>query len=287
VRLLTPYLYPMPHPVTKLFATPALPQTTYRVGAAEFTMIHLPAAKAFPIGSDEGEEDSLSREYPKLPRDLAPFALGEVPVTQSLWATVHQRAMSQGVQFDDKKLRANPSYFSGPLRPVENVSWDDAHEFCRVLSLLLDLPPGFFRLPSEVEWEYAARAGTRDEVFAGSNELNEVGWNDSNNYEETPPVGLLAPNAFGFYDLSGNVWEWCEDDWHDSYENAPEDGSAWVDDPEDRAGDRVLRGGSWGSDPRGLPLCLPQRVLAGLPLLQRRLPPRRSRQVKREPASKL
>jgi formylglycine-generating enzyme required for sulfatase activity len=226
------------------------PRQTYTVGGQDFHLRSLPGADAFPIGNEEGEEDSYEDEQPKLSRDIAPFAIEEVPVTQALWAAVHQEAIDRGVAFDEEKLRSNPSHFRGNARPVENVSWEDAREFCRVLNLLLGFPSDHFRLPSEAEWEYAARAGTRDCIYSGSNELDEVGWNDSNNNKETAQVGLLAPNGFGLYDLSGNVWEWCEDDWHDSYENAPEGGSAWVDDPEDRAGSRVRRGGSWGYVPR-------------------------------------
>ncbi|AEE53117.1 formylglycine-generating enzyme family protein [Haliscomenobacter hydrossis] len=108
-----------------------------------------------------------------------------------------------------------------------------------------------FRLPSEAEWEYAASAPLSDRAsaplrqwrYAGSNTLDEVGWYDQNSHGQTQPVGLKMPNELGLYDLSGNVWEWCEDQWHGSYEGAPLDGSPWVD--QESGAYRVLRGGSW------------------------------------------
>jgi formylglycine-generating enzyme required for sulfatase activity len=199
---------------------------------------------SFVMGNDKGEEDSLSYEQPKHVRTINPFCLAEFPVTQELWQEVVARAQVQGL-FKEQALSSNPAYFPGANRPVENVSWDDAQEFCRVLNLLLGKPAGHFRLPSEAEWEYAARAGTRETLYAGSNQLAEVAWNRDNSNKETSPVGLLSPNDFGLYDLSGNVWEWCEDDWHDGYRNHPEDGQAWIDDPGGRAVHRVQRGGSW------------------------------------------
>ncbi|WP_044103289.1 formylglycine-generating enzyme family protein [Neolewinella persica] len=205
----------------------------------------LPGAENFPIGNNKGEEDSYEDEQPRHSRSIAPFALAEYPVTQTLWTAVYNLAEERNLKFDDDLLRPNPSNFLGPNRPVEKVSWNDAHEFCRILNLLCGKPEKYFRLPSEAEWEYAARAGKRETLYAGSNQLNEVGWYGENNKKETMPVGLLTPNVFGLYDLSGNVFEWCEDDWHGNYENHPSDGQAWIDDPEKRASIRVRRGGSW------------------------------------------
>ncbi len=111
-------------------------------------------------------------------------------------------------------------------------------------------------MPTEAEWEYAARGGTRNATqtgassqtkYAGSDKLKEVGWYDANSHGETKRVGLKEPNELGLYDMSGNVWEWCEDDWHDNYKGAPADGSAWIDAPE-RGSNRVMRGGSWNFD---------------------------------------
>ncbi len=123
---------------------------------------------------------------------------------------------------------------------MENVSWDDiTNHFLPNLEKLTQRP---FRLPTEAEWEYAAKAGGNFK-YAGSDDLHHVGWYDENSHQETKPVGLKMPNAWGLYDMSGNVWEWCEDDWHDNYRKAPADGRAWTAEP--RGAHRVFRGGNW------------------------------------------
>jgi formylglycine-generating enzyme required for sulfatase activity len=122
--------------------------------------------------------------------------------------------------------------------PVENISWSDAKEFCEKLSQMTDKA---YRLPSEAEWEYGCRAGTTGDR-AGN--LDAIAWYNNNSDGKTHPVGQKQPNAFGLYDMRGNVWEWCDDFWHSDYNGAPTDGSAWL-----RGGDsryRVVRGGSWG-----------------------------------------
>ncbi len=123
---------------------------------------------------------------------------------------------------------------------MENVSWDDiTNHFLPNLEKLTQRP---FRLPSEAEWEYAAKAGG-DFIYAGGDDLHRVGWYAENSHRETKPVGLKMPNAWGLYDMSGNVYEWCEDDWHNNYDDAPADGCAWTDEP--RGAHRVYRGGYW------------------------------------------
>ncbi|MBK6948155.1 MAG: formylglycine-generating enzyme family protein [Haliscomenobacter sp.] len=158
------------------------------------------------------------------------FSLCKYPVTQALWQAV---------------MGDNPSYFKAPNRPVEQVSWIDVQTFLEKLNTRTGKT---YRLPSEAEWQYAARGGHRSQGFtySGGNKLNEVGWYDENSHAETKPVGLKQPNELGLYDMSGNVWEWCADVWHDNYEGAPDDGSAWT-----TGGDqdwRVVRGGSWYFD---------------------------------------
>jgi formylglycine-generating enzyme required for sulfatase activity len=143
----------------------------------------------------------------------------------------------------------NPSHFkNNPQNPVENVSWNDAQAFCEKLSQITGKT---YRLPTEAEWEYACRAGTTTRYYFGDNDnqLGNYAWYSENSNNTTHPVGQKKPNAWGLYDMSGNVWEWCEDDWHDSYAGAPDDGSAWLDNDNRSQSRKRLRGGSWGNSP--------------------------------------
>jgi formylglycine-generating enzyme required for sulfatase activity len=123
----------------------------------------------------------------------------------------------------------------GPLHDVR-VSWQNAQLYPAWAGL---------RLPSEAEWEYACRAGTSTRYYTGNAEkdLEQVGWYSKNSGDQLHPVGEKEPNAFGLYDMHGNVFEWVEDDWHDNYKEVPDDGRAWIDEP--RGASRVVRGGSW------------------------------------------
>ena len=176
------------------------------------------------------------------------FFMGKYEVTQAQW---------------QKVMGNNPSNFKGDNLPVETVSWDDAIAFLAKLNAQND---GYtYRLPSEAEWEYAARAGTTGN-YAG--DLDSMAWYGNNsgrtrldtaeifrtesaNYSkritenggQTHAVGSKLPNAFGLFDMHGNVWEWCQDWYHDSYAGGPTDGSAWLSGGEQKY--RVLRGGSW------------------------------------------
>jgi len=129
--------------------------------------------------------------------------------------------------------------------PVERVSWNDIQEFIKTLNQKTGKK---YRLPTEAEWEFAARGGANGSStkYAGSNNIDEVGWYTSNSGSKTRPVGGKKANELGIFDMSGNVWEWCEDDWHDNYNGAPTDGRAWIDSP--RGNRRVLRGGSWSGN---------------------------------------
>ncbi|MGB5633225.1 MAG: formylglycine-generating enzyme family protein [Waterburya sp.] len=132
----------------------------------------------------------------------------------------------------------NPSYFKGDDRPVEQVNWDEAVEFCNQLSTQTGK---VYRLPTEAEWEYACRAGTTTSYHFGDDITDKLA-NYDEKVGETTWVGQFPPNAFGLYDMHGNVCEWCQDDWHDSYQNAPIDGNAWVS---GNSSNKVIRGGSW------------------------------------------
>ena len=207
---------------------------------------------SFEMGSPEGELGRRSAEGPRhtvrVPRG---FWLGETPVTQALYEAVTD---------------ANPSRFkedpeAAPRRPVEQVSWDDARAFCARLTALLPAPRDEqVRLPTEAEWEYACRAGTDAGLYSGKEltsergackNLDELAWYDENSGGTSQPVKGKAANPWGLYDMLGNVWEWCEDEWHDSYDGAPDDGSAWVDDTEGEGAARVVRGGGWVGVARG------------------------------------
>ena len=193
----------------------------------ENTLIELIKVKAgsFMMGGKEYDDEQPVHEV-KIAYD---FWIGKYPVTQAQYEAV---------------MKKNPAYFIGKDRPVERISWDDTQIFIKELNKQTGEN---FRLPSEAEWEYAARGGGeyyKDNFkYSGSNNIDEVAWYGENSHKETKPVGLKLPNQLGIYDMSGNVWEWCEDDWHGNYENAPKDGSAWKDNP--RSDRRVLRGGAW------------------------------------------
>ncbi len=189
-------------------------------GLGEDLFVRIPAG-TFMMGSPENEYGYRDEKQHKVTL-TRPFEMMVTPVTQALWQAV---------------MGNNPSRFKGPDLPVENVSWDDAQEFIQKLNQMLGTDS--LRLPTEAEWEYACRAGTTGARYG---ELGEVAWYYDNSDQKTHPVGQKAPNAWGLYDMLGNVWEWCQD-WHGSYPSGP------VTDPTGpSAGSiRVFRGGSWYS----------------------------------------
>jgi formylglycine-generating enzyme required for sulfatase activity/energy-coupling factor transporter ATP-binding protein EcfA2 len=192
-------------------------------------MVFIPAGD-FVMGAPESETNSGSDERPQHEVNVKSFLMGKYPITQAQWRVV---AAMPKVKLD---LKPDPSYFKGDDRPVEQVSWYEAVEFCARLS---NRTGREYRLPSEAEWEYACRAGTTTPFHFGETITPEL-VNYDGNYpygnapkgqfrKETTPVGSFPANAFGLYDMHGNVWEWCADDWHDSYKGAPTDGIAWID----------------------------------------------------------
>ncbi|BAZ30852.1 hypothetical protein NIES4074_33190 [Cylindrospermum sp. NIES-4074] len=209
-------------------------------------MVAIPGGK-FLMGSPENELERSNSESPQHNVTIQPFFMGKYPVTQSQWKAV---AALPKVKID---LDSDPSRFKGANRPVENVFWNDAIEFCARLS---HKTGKIYRLPSEAEWEYACRAGTTTPFYFGETISTELANYDGNYIyglgskgkylEQTTDVGKFPPNAFGLYDMHGNIWEWCQDGWHENYINAPTDGSVWVNDNDYR----MLRGGSWVNYPQ-------------------------------------
>ncbi|TVP61333.1 MAG: formylglycine-generating enzyme family protein [Nodularia sp. (in: Bacteria)] len=209
---------------------------------------------SFMMGSPKGELERRKSESPQHLVNIQQFCMGKYPVTQAQWKAVAALAKV------NKDLDAEPSNFKGEQRPVEQVSWYDAVEFCQRLTAHTKRP---YSLPSEAEWEYACRAGTTTPFHFGETITSEfANYRATSIYrrgvkgtyrEETTPVGSFnAANNFGLYDMHGNVWEWCLDDWHDNYEGAPTDGSAWLIDNDNvykKKGIALMRGGSWLINP--------------------------------------
>ncbi|TVP63143.1 MAG: formylglycine-generating enzyme family protein [Leptolyngbya sp. LCM1.Bin17] len=207
---------------------------------------------SFVMGSPPDEPERFDREGPQHEVTVDDFFMGRYPVTQAQWQFV------AGLPEVQRGLEPDPSRFKGGDRPVERISWFDAVEFFARLSAYTGQT---YRLPSEAEWEYACRAGTTTPFHFGetiSPELANYGsstaYNDGPTGEylgETTPVEHFAvANAFGLSDMHGNVYEWCQDHWHSSYEGAPKDGSAWVDEGAEGNKSRVIRGGAWSTFPR-------------------------------------
>jgi formylglycine-generating enzyme required for sulfatase activity len=207
-------------------------------------------AGEFLMGSPDNELERFERESPQHRVSVPSFFMAKYPVTQAQWRVV--AVMGQ----IERKLNPDPSNFKGDTRPIEQVSWEDAIEFCARLSKHTKRQ---YRLPTEAEWEYACRAGTMTPFHFGETISPELAnYSSSTAYADgqtgavqgktTPVDHFEIANSWGLCDMHGNVLEWCEDHWHDSYDHAPDDGSVWLNDRADVA--RVLRGGSWFNDPR-------------------------------------
>ncbi len=231
-------------------------------------MVAIPGG-TFLMGTEDEEIERLVKKFnweglrserPKREVNVPPFFIGKYPITQEQWRAIASRT---DLKVDPSaplrvNLDLNPAYFKdrpdSDRRPVEQVNWYDAIEFCARLSKLTGRE---YRLPSEAEWEYACRAGTTTPFYFGETITGELAnYNAGYTYageakgeyrQQTTPVGQFPPNAFGLYDMHGNVWEWCADTWHGNYDGAPTDGSAWIEKGNDNLS--PLRGGSWGNYP--------------------------------------
>jgi formylglycine-generating enzyme required for sulfatase activity len=233
-------------------------------GGVGLDMIQIPGG-SFMMGQTEAEKAELirqvgeedyktyyARELPQHEVTVPPFFMGRYPVTQAQW-----RAVASLPQVE-RELNPDPSNFKGDRRPVEQVNWFDAMEFCARLSAHTHRT---YTLPSEAQWEYACRSGTTSPFYFGRTLTTDLA-NYNGNYtyadgpkgeyrEQTNPVDHFPyANAWGLSDMHGNVWEWCLDHYHDSYAGAPRDGSAWVDAEAKEDKSRIRRGGSWLFNPR-------------------------------------
>ena len=209
-------------------------QTVVLPGGVPLELVRIPAG-TFTMGSPNAEQDRYADEGPQHTVTLDAFWMGRYKLTQAQWTAV---------------AGSNPSRFIGdPRRPVEGVAWNAAQIFIAALNDHITNTaqgPATFRLPSEAQWEYACRAGTTTRFYWGNDpgytDIARFAWFGGNSNNTIHPVGLLLPNGWGLYDMSGNVWEWCQDWYHANYTNAPTDGSAWET---PTASDRVFRGGGW------------------------------------------
>jgi formylglycine-generating enzyme required for sulfatase activity len=182
---------------------------------------------SFDMGSREGNPDGRIDEEPLHTVAIDGFGMMTTEVTQAIW---------------DEVMGGNEDMFAlDPTTPAIGVSWDDCHDFIILLNAM-DMEY-VYRLPSEAEWEYACRAGTNTSFFWGDSMDGDYCWFLNNSDGGSHPVGTKLPNAWGLHDMSGNVWEWCEDSYHHDYTGAPDDGSAWIDTV--GAAAIVTRGGSW------------------------------------------
>jgi formylglycine-generating enzyme required for sulfatase activity/uncharacterized caspase-like protein len=214
------------------------------INGVDIDLVQIPGG-SFDMGSNEHDSEKPIHRV-----TVPEFLMGKYPVTQAQWKAVAQLKQQK------RELKPDPSHFKGADRPVENVTWDDAVEFCDRLSAHTKRN---YRLPSEAEWEYACRAGTTTPFHFGKTiDASIANYDATETYrkgkrgiyrKETTSVGSFPANAWGLFDCHGNVWEWCSDFWYDSYTNVPTDGSSWLKDG--NAGYKIVRGGSWVNSPVG------------------------------------
>ncbi|REJ51071.1 MAG: hypothetical protein DWQ51_14100 [Microcystis wesenbergii TW10] len=244
-------------PVKAYFYDENLAEVDNRKEAQNYIrMMYIPQGE-FWMGTEDEEIKRLvkkfgwggyKRERPQRLVKVPAFHISQTPITQAQWRAI---AATAKIDID---LELEPSNFKGDELPVERVNWYQATEFCKRLSRETKRE---YRLPSEAEWEYACRAGTTTPFYFGETITGELAnYNAGYTYageakgeyrQQTTPVGQFPPNAFGLYDMHGNVWEWCADTWHDNYNGAPTDGSVWIENGYDNPS--LLRGGSWFDNP--------------------------------------
>ena len=204
----------------------SVPKKEFQVNGAKFVMVSVKGGTFMMGDSSKRGGVAFREEFPVHQVTLSDYYIGETEVTQELWKAV---------------MNYNPSYFKNKDYPVESVTWSEVHQFVNKLNQLTGKK---FRLPTEAEWEYAARGGKKGRgfLFAGSDTIDNVVWYDKNSNLKTHPVAQKRANELGLYDMSGNVWEWCED-WYGPYtpnaQTNPTGPATGVD--------RVCRGGSWTS----------------------------------------
>jgi formylglycine-generating enzyme required for sulfatase activity len=214
-------------------------------------LVKIPAG-IFVMGALQNELEAQEFERPQHSVNVPEFYMGKYSITQAQWR------FGASLPRIDRELDPDPSRFKGQSLPVERVSWLEAIEFCARLSVHTGRDYG---LPSEAEWEYACRAGTVTPFHFGETiDPKAANYNGGYIYgpgqkgtdrNKTIPVGSLnAANEYGLHDMHGNVWEWCQDHWHNNYQGAPENGSAWINTNAGENKNRVLRGGSWDNNPR-------------------------------------
>jgi formylglycine-generating enzyme required for sulfatase activity len=212
-------------------------------GGVGLEMVPIPAGQ-FLMGSPEDEPGRSPYEGPRRRVRVAPFSLARTPITQAQWREVALWRPEPGEPAWEQSLTPYPSKFGdrkddSDERPVENVSWINAMEFCRRLSRKTRK---HFTLPSEAQWEYACRANT-SMAYSFGHTFDQSHANIRMN--ETTAVASFPANTWGLHDMHGNVWEWCADHWHENYSGAPDNGKSWIDPKADDYMNRVVRGGSW------------------------------------------
>ena len=222
----TPKPKPKPTPAPRVSAS--YHNQVLRVGNVSYRMIPVNGG-TFTMGATSEMTEPYDDEKPTHQVTLSSYSIGETEVTQALWKAV---------------MGSNPSYFKGDNLPVETVSWNDCQTFIRKLN---GLTGRHFRLPTEAEWEYAARGGnqSRHTQYSGSDNIDEVAWYRENSGNKTHPVKTKQPNELGIYDMTGNVWEWCQD-WYGSYSSSAQTNPTGAS----SGSNRVYRGGSLFNNPR-------------------------------------